>query len=275
MNKEKIIKGLNITDSEEKLLFSKAFDLCVLANKKRDCQFSQFMDISKCHRFKEVLTTFKEIDIITYGGFDDCEREIIGFFSKYHNMDSDFNEKKLEFPIVTIRIFRKHKKFGQEDINHRHYLGSILNLGIDRGKIGDIIVRDGDYGNEAIVFIHESMADYIIFNLEKVSKTFVNVEMLYELPEVVNKKIKIEKVNISSLRLDVIIAEVFSLSRSKSQDFIKKDKVTVNWRIISNTSFQVEDSMMISLRGYGRFCINEILGITKKNKIVLEVSRYI
>lgn len=45
-----------------------------------------------------------------------------------------------EYPIDCLRIEPKALKFSEE-LSHRDYLGALLNLGVDRSVIGDIVVQ--------------------------------------------------------------------------------------------------------------------------------------
>ena len=58
-------------------------------------------------------------------------------------------------------------------MSHRDYLGSILGLGIDRAKVGDIIILE----KETICYIHKDLAEYVQTALEFVSRTKVKVSV--------------------------------------------------------------------------------------------------
>jgi len=58
-------------------------------------------------------------------------------------------------------------------LSHRDYLGSILGLGIDRAKVGDIIILE----KETICYIHKDLAEYVQTALEFVSRTKVKVSV--------------------------------------------------------------------------------------------------
>ena len=70
----------------------------------------------------------------TYGGYDLSERQMAVFLP-----DALYYE--YEYPIQTIEVSPLNKKFS-EDLTHRDYLGALMNLGIERCKIGDIIAED-------------------------------------------------------------------------------------------------------------------------------------
>ena len=54
-------------------------------------------------------------------------------------------------------------------------------------------------------------------------------------------------------RLDQVVALQFDISRSKALDYIKQNQITVNDRIISKASYQVNEGDMIRLNKMERF----------------------
>ncbi|MBR6652774.1 MAG: hypothetical protein IKL30_06380, partial [Anaerotignum sp.] len=80
---------------------------------------------------------------------------------------------------------------------------------------------------------------------------------------------------VSSLRLDAVAGEAFNLARGKVQTLIGVEKAQVNWNVVTNTSHQLKEGDLVSLRGFGRFRIKEIGGKTKKDRTGLEIEKYI
>ena len=78
---------------------------------------------------------------------------------------------------------------------------------------------------------------------------------------------------VSSLRLDVIVASLLNCARQKASALIHGEKVKVNWTIRDQTSFEINELDMISIRGAGRFKIMTIEGRTKKDKIRLNIGK--
>ena len=58
-----------------------------------------------------------------------------------------------------------------EELGHRDYLGAVMNLGMERDVIGDILIRD----KSAYMFCMDNIAGYIQANLEKIRHTSVKV----------------------------------------------------------------------------------------------------
>ena len=79
----------------------------------------------------------------------------------------------------------------------------------------------------------------------------------------------------ASLRLDLIVSQIFNLSRAEAQDIIKNKDCKVNQRIIDNTSYELKEHDVISLKGYGRGSIDRIGGVSKSGKICVNLSKLI
>ena len=253
----------SIPEGEERLLFARALDQALFAMKRRQPAFTDFMDGAKCARFAERMRGIRELQVTLYGGMEDCERQRMGF---------SLEEIPLEaFPIKIIKIRRKSRKFGQADLGHRDYLGSILGLGIDRGKVGDILVSE----EEAVCFVTEEIAPYITAMLEQVSKTAVIAEEAEGAEAIPQRQTERKRLTVASLRLDAVAGEAFHLSRGKVQALIGAEKAQVNWNTVTNTSHQLKEGDMVSLRGFGRFRVREIGGKTKKDRTGLEIEKYI
>ena len=263
MDRQALLKS--IPDGEERLLFAKALDQAIFAMKRRQPAFSDFMDRAKCARFAERMRGIRDLDVVLFGGTEDCERQMMGFSLEEEELTEE------EFPIRIIKIRRKSKKFGQADLSHRDYLGSILGLGIDRSKVGDILVAE----DSAVCFVAEEIAPYITAVLEQVSKTAVIAEETEGTDAVPKRQTEIKRLTVASLRLDAVAGEAFHLARGKCQTLIGAEKAQVNWNIVTNTSHQLKEGDLVSLRGFGRFRIKEIGGKTKKDRTALEIERYI
>jgi len=73
--------------------------------------------------------------------------------------------------------------------------------------------------------------------------------------------------------LDVVIAALFHLSRGKAAVLIGAEKVFLNWSPCADGGRQVKPGDMVTLRGYGRARVGDIIGTTKKDRLRLMVFR--
>lgn len=255
----------SVPEGEERLLLAKALDQAYLCQKRRMPTFTDFMDRAKCARFALRLRGLGEWQLVTFGGMEDCERQQIGFFPQ------EAADAEQLFPIRILKVRRKSKKFGQTDLSHRDYLGSLLGLGIDRSKIGDILVTE----DAAVCFVAEEIASYITATLDQVSRTAVVAEEISQAEELPQRQTELMRVTAASLRLDAVAGEAFHLARGRVQSLIGAEKAAVNWNTVTNTSHLLQEGDMVSLRGFGRFRVKRIGGKTKKDRIGLELEKYV
>lgn len=253
----------NIKNADERLLVSKVIDKAELCLKYYEPSFTDFIPPTNINTVLQIIKFIPDINYMVFGGIEECERRKIGFVPDY----MELSEKS--FPISAVKI--SVNKFSS-GLSHRDFLGSVLGLGIERGKIGDIIISE----NEAICFADEDIAQYIAVNLEKVGRQSVKAQ-LYSLDQLQmpEKNIQFKDVTVSSMRFDTVLAAGFNLARSKAKDFIEGEKAFVNWTNINDLSYQIKEGDIISLRGMGRFKVENIKGKTKKDRIALTIGKYV
>lgn len=230
-------------------------DLASRANRGNYAVFSEFLGLLE---ISELQSSRLEILPTLWGGFSGAERVVAGF-GECENWD---------FPISCIEIKPLNKKFADE-LSHRDFLGSLMGLGIKRETLGDIIIND----NCGYLFCLDTIAQYIADNLREIKHTTVTAEILEDIPETAIPQPQIEEHIVSSLRLDVLVASVFNLSRNKAGELFQKEKVFVNGSI-KNASYVLKEGESITVRGFGKFIYSEILRKTKKDRLVVELKVY-
>lgn len=155
-------------------------------------------------------------------------------------------------------------------LKHSQILGTFLGeTGLDRSKIGDILVHE-DF---AQVFVDAKLVTLFTEKIHKIARSGVKIreiqlEQFVPSPE----QAVIQTVTMSSLRLDKTIASVFNVSRNLAQNLIQSNKVKVNYTEILKNDFELDENDLISVRGLGRLRIRQNLGLTKKNKLRIEVQ---
>ncbi|MUV36206.1 putative RNA-binding protein YlmH [Lentibacillus sp. JNUCC-1] len=133
-------------------------------------------------------------------------------------------------------------------ISHRDVLGAFLSLGIKRQKLGDIIVGEGVFQ----MILAREIADYTMVHLDKVKHASIQLQEK-PLKNLLDKKSNwIEKQHIAaSLRLDVILRDIYHLSRNKAVQYIKSGYVKVNFKRVDDVAFQLREGDLLSVRGKG------------------------
>ena len=83
-----------------------------------------------------------------------------------------------------------------------------------------------------------------------------------------------EIINIASLRLDSIVAKLSNTSRSKGLDLISSGKVLVDYKAIREKSLEIKMGSRLTIRGYGKYIVDSILGETKSGKKKVKIKKY-
>lgn len=241
-------------------------------NEKQKKRFSELSDRAEIQR-RTVFSDFLNLDeqnvlnsayysmpVQLLGGYETAERKIACFGRD----DAEVLQAKL--PISCIKISPAAPKFADK-LTHRDFLGALMNLGIKREMLGDIIV----YENTGYLFCLNKIADYIIDNVSTVKHTTVKCT---EVPSPPVESVALpdeETITVASERIDVLIASVFKLSRSAVVPMFVQGKVFISGRQISNSSHQLNNGDIVSVRGCGRFIYCGTFGKTKKDRLKVTV----
>ena len=208
------------------------------------------------------MTSPKEF--ASFGGTEDCERVMVRFGDPavigYEEM----------FPIQVLQIVPASRKFA-EKLTHRDFLGALMNLGLERDIFGDIIVRE----EAAYVFCAERMASYICEELRQVRHTAVRCEIPAAFPEDARQVLQEEQIMAASERLDMLIAKVWHLSRTKAKELFAAGAVQVGGRVCEKESAVPAAGDRVSVRGFGKFRYLGKTGVTRKGSLVLKIEKYV
>lgn len=266
-------------NKEELLLRKRLVELSNRAFQRDIVTFSDFLNLNELHILHTTPKDMLRTRYVAFGGYDLSERQMIAFLPDalyYVRPDESGPVQRnilpvgYEYPIQAVVIKPLNPKFA-EDLSHRDYLGSVMNLGVERSKFGDIIVTD----TEAIIFLCEEIADYVISNLTRIRHTTVQC-MKKESKDISYTPSFVElKGTVPSVRLDTIMSVTFPASRSKLTAYITAGKVFVNGKLITSNGYRLEDGDLISVRGLGRISYEGILSETKKGRYYISVRKYV
>jgi photosystem II S4 domain protein len=211
---------------------------------------------------QEIFKNLTEIQLIDWGGYPQAERKRIGL----SRLDIPLDLSQIELVVLDIA-----GNFLFDTANHRDFLGSILGTGITRDKVGDIIVL-GERGAQVIVV--PEMVEFLETSLTQVRSVAVKTQRIdfSELRITPPQKKAMTTVE-ASMRLDAIASAGFGMSRSKMATAIASGDVRVNWKEVTQTSYNVKAGDLISVRGKGRLEIGEV-SVTKKERYRVDLVRY-
>ncbi len=144
-------------------------------------------------------------------------------------------------------------------------------LGVKRDAVGDILVKDG----EAVVFTTEMVSQLILTEITKIGRVGVRVTQEFVEPFPFVQEFELLEGTVSSLRLDCLVAFITNLSREKTALLINAKNVNINHFECADVSKNVCQKDILSIRGYGRFILDEIGSTTRKGRIKITVKKYI
>ena len=248
---------------EEFMLQKRLIELSKTAYRRGIVTYSDFLNLNELNILHTTPRSEFDTPYETYGGYNDSERQMVAFLP-------DALYYTHFYPIQILTIAPLQKKFA-ESLTHRDYLGAVLNLGIERSKIGDIIVME----QCAYLFVHESLADFICSDLTRIRHTSVMVTKKDAEDFSYTPKYEDITGTVASVRLDSLLSLAFSSSRSKLVALIEGGKVFTNGKLMTTNSYQVKEGDIISVRQMGRFKYNGILSQTKKGRYYVSLYKYI
>ncbi|MRH42181.1 RNA-binding protein [Aquibacillus halophilus] len=215
---------------------------------------SDFLNPREQKIFTSIIGKNEDYTWGLFGGGADTERRRAVLAPFYEEISID------DYGITLLEA-RYPTKF--ITLEHRDVLGAFLSMGIKRKKLGDLVVQNGIIH----IIVSSEIDTYVKLNLKEIKKskvTFEDVPLKNLLSE--NETWESQATTVTSLRLDVIIKEIYNISRQSAATYIQKGLVKVNFKIVENPAFQLEESDLISLRGKGRSKLKEIQGLSKKEK---------
>ena len=118
---------------EQNTFFEKRMkELANTAYQRDIVTFSDFLNLNEQNIMKSRIFSIPGIRMEWYGGYENAERQMVAFHP-------DALVFPWEYPIDCLKIEPKSVKFSDK-LTHRDYLGALLNLGIERNVLGDILI---------------------------------------------------------------------------------------------------------------------------------------
>lgn len=247
--------------NEQELCKKRLIDLSKQAERKGIVLFSDFLNLNELNIYHQ-SEKFFETKTESFGGVPYAERQIIAFIP-------DALCYEWTYPIAALCIKPAYPKFA-EKLGHRDILGAIMKLGVERSKLGDIIIGDGVY----YLLCEEGIAQYFIENLDKIRHTVVKLEECSAESLTIQQDFEEKDGIITSNRLDSVIACVHKMSRNQSLELFRQEKVYVNGRLVQNVTYTCHEGDIVSVRGYGRFIYVSEHGATNKGRLKFKYNLY-
>ena len=255
---------MNTGNKEDKLIIAKALDEAEKCEREGRICHTDFLDMRIQGMLEKELKRGGK-NFFFCGGYDTAERRMAVFLPEWA-------EEKDFFDDIPILVLRAAHKSGGKELTHRDYLGSVLALGISRGKIGDIAV----YPEGADIIIDRELEEFLSSNYFKAGKAVLSLSTvpISEL-DLTGVRTEIMRDTLASLRLDALLASAYRCARSKAQDAVRQGLVFVNNAECTKPDLEVKEGDMIVLRGKGKCILEEIGGTSRKERVFVSIKKFI
>lgn len=252
---------------EDKLFKARLIDLANRAYRQNTYTYTGFLNAAELSLLDLVAADISFIRHEANGGFALAERQMIRFGSE------DAFGYTEPWPVSIVKVTPVIEKFA-DDLSHRDFLGAIMNLGIDRSTVGDVVIKEKRH---AFIVCQSTMSEYICDNLTKVRHTNVKCHAVNEGEELNELKPSLVDVSVivSAPRFDAVIAAAIKCSRSEALNLFKAGKVTLNGRLCERNSMSLKPMDVFSVRGYGKFQYISTGSETRKGRLYIHLKQYV
>ena len=265
MTKTELLNKL-ARDGEERLLLARVLDKLELAQDRGVPSHTGFLSPHERAVVEGLIRAEGWPRHLFFGGFADAERTVCAFLPDWLE-EEDWLAGQEYDPIRTLRC-----TWTGGSLTHRDFLGSILGLGLDREKVGDLLVGD----SVCDVLVLEDVADFLLLHLEQAGRVHLKVSSIsLEMVSPPPMQVRTIRDTVSSLRLDAVASSGFSISRGKAADLISSGKVQLNHQECLKPDRPVNEGDTLSCRGFGKCVVKEVGGPSKKGRIMIVLERYV
>ena len=265
MDKTKLLDRLGAA-GEDRLLLAKVLDRAGQAQSRNIPAATDFLSPQQQMLAMDLLRLagIPETGYARLGGYAGAERNILLFLPDWLDADSAESQS----PIRCLRAtFREEEK-----LSHRDFLGSLMGMGIVREKVGDILVGP----SAADLMVLDTVAEFLLQSWNSAGRARLTVTAIdpweVRVPEVRCQEVRD---TVSSLRLDAVASTGFRMARGKAAELITSGRVQVNWRECAKPDKLLTAGDTVSARGFGKFELTEVGGVTKKGRTAIVLKRYV
>lgn len=257
---------------EDRLLLAKILDRAEQSRSRNIPAATDFLSPAQLAQAQDLLRLagFPETGYAALGGYEGAERRLLLFLPDW----LEAADAESQSPIRCLRAaWQGASSFqGEHQLNHRDFLGSLMGLGIVREKVGDILVGP----DSADLLVLDTVADFLLGSWDSAGRARLTVtEIGPDSLHIPQAQCREARDTVSSLRLDAVAASGFRMARGRAAGLITGGKVQVNWRECVKPDKLLSAGDTVSARGFGKFVLCEVGGVTKKGRISIVLRVYV
>lgn len=250
---------------EDRLLLAKVLDRAEQARSRNVVACTDFLSPQQHIQALDLvrLAGIGETDFVSLGGYPEAERRILLFLPDWLEAEDAESQSPLRYLRAAFRA--------EDGLTHRDILGSLMGMGIVREKTGDILVS----AESCDLIVMESVAEFLLQSWESAGRARLRVSEI-SAAQLHIPQARFEEVRdtVSSLRLDAVASSGFRMARGKAAELISGGRVQVNWRECTKGDKLLSEGDTVSARGFGKFQLAQVGGVTKKGRIAIVLKRY-
>lgn len=265
MNKRELLDRC-ARDGEGRVLLARVLDKLELTQNRDIPAHTPFLSPGERALVEDLLQAWGGCSHLFFGGYEGAERTVCLFLPQWQAPEDALCDP--EGPLAALEA-----AFSPEaGLSHRDILGALMGLGLTREKLGDILVEEDHC---QLVLLREALP-ILLSQWESAGRWRLKLREI-PLDQLAPKppQVKVIRDTVAALRLDAVLASGFSTSRSKAAALVSAGRVSVNHRECAKADRTVEQGDVLSCRGLGKCVVKEVLGQSKKGRIMLVMERYI
>lgn len=264
----------------DRLLLGRIKDLARRANENNYITHTDFLSLSELSEVQEMcareglITGEGQIggaDFCVYGGIDDPDRAVLVFLPEYLDKEAFLLQEGEAGDIISCILMEPANKRFADELTHRDFLGALMNMGIERNRIGDIRTDK----TKGFVFVMSEVADLICDELCRIRHTTVKCKKVPVSDCDIVPEFKEISGTVSSERIDAILAFVFRLSRGKAQELVEAESVFIDGKTAASPGYNLKVGARVSVRGFGKFIYDGTSNMTRKGRLSVKARMFV
>ena len=245
---------------DSKLFKAMMEDAAELCERRNSPVFTDFLTEEEQGTASAVMQAARA-NYLLFGGCEDAERCMLGVFPPYDEPDTTL------FPMDSVTVQCR----ASQRLEHRAVLGTLMAQGIERSCIGDILIEDG----RCVFFCRSTVIGALINDIDKIGGVGVKLTRGHEQPLPAAHSFREITDTIASARLDCLVATLAGIGRAQAERIIAAGEVMINSVQCKKVSQTVRAGDKLTVRGKGKFIIDDMGNVTRKGRLVLSARKYV
>ncbi len=253
------------SDEEDRLMLAQFLDKSAQCRRSGIPTATAFLNPRQQTLAKTLANQTECTSYVFFGAYPEAERCTAIFLPDW----AEPEQAEEYAPLQVLRAVWPAQ--AKVSLSHRDFLGALMASGVRRDAVGDILVRP----DACDLIVLESIAPFLLDTFGSVGRTSIRVSRIAPdellLPQ---RKIRLIRDTVASLRLDAVAATGFSMSRERARELIRTGHTIVNNLPCEKPDRSIREGDVISARGFGKFRVCAAGNLSRKGRIWVEIERF-